>query len=99
MRPINEITRVCGEALAALDALAAEMDDPIAEDLEDMNAELEDALAMLGEFRPGDDADELADALEDVRALAGDYRALTAKVPALAPLCDRLERALGGAGD
>ncbi len=99
MRPIDEIVRDCGDALAALDALAADLDGPIAEDLEDMNAELEDALAMLGEFRPGDDADEIADALEDVRALAGDYRGLTSKVPELTPLADRLEKALGGPDD
>ena len=98
MRPIDEIMRACGDALAALDALAADLDDPIAEDLEDMNAELEDALMLLGELGRGGDPDELTDALEDARALAGDYRALTARVPALAALVDRLEKALG-AGD
>ena len=88
--------------LARLDALAADCDGGAAEDLEDLNAEFEDALMLLGEWKPGDDPEELAGTLEDLRALAGDYRALPGGAQGLADLAGQLEQAadaaLGGLG-
>ena len=82
-----------GELLSELDALAEDCDGEAGEDLEDLNAELEDALLLLGDWKPEDGAEELADALEDLRALAGDYRALSGSVPGLADLAGRLAAA------
>ena len=58
--------------LEELDEVAEEAND---EDLEDMNAEFEDALFMLSEIDPkADDArEEIADALEEFEALRDDY--------------------------
>ena len=81
--------------LEELDALAENCPGEAAEDLEDLNAELEDALLLLNECKKGDDPEELADALEDLRALAGDYRGLADGIPALASLADQLEMAAG----
>lgn len=75
--------------LEELDALAETCPDAAAEDLDDLNAELEDALLLLGELKDAE-ADEQTGALEDIRALAEDYRALAADVPALADCADRL---------
>lgn len=84
------------EVLAALDALAEEHNGEAAEDdLEDLNAELEDALLLLDAL--GDDeAEERCEALSDICALAGDYRALAATVPGLDALAIRLENAARG---
>ena len=72
-----------GGILAELDALAEACAPSVAEDLEDLNAELEDALLLLGELKEGE-ADELTGTLEDLRALAEDYRALANGMPELA---------------
>lgn len=76
------------EILDELDALAESLD---SEALEDLNAELEDALMLLSEVKPedGDWREELADAMEELQALAGDYRAL--KLPEADALARRLE--------
>ena len=60
--------------LAELDALSEECGAP--EALEELNAELEDALLMLSDIDPREEGwqEELSDTLEDLRALAGDYR-------------------------
>ena len=87
--------------LEELDALAESCPGEAAEDLEDLNAELEDALMLLGELKDGD-IEELTGALEDIRALADDYRALAADAPDLADCAGRLamaaEMALSNAG-
>ena len=87
--------------LEELDALAESRPGEVAEDMEDLNAELEDALMLLGELKDGD-IEELTGALEDIRALADDYRALAADAPDLADCAGRLamaaEMALSNAG-
>ena len=74
-----------------------ECDAGAAEDLEDLNAELEDALLLISELDPrdGDEREELAGALEDLRALAGDYRSLAKAVPGVAEQARRLDMAAG----
>ena len=58
--------------LEQLDEIAEALND---EDLDDLNAELEDAIFMFSELDPGDDdfRESLGDALETLDALAGDY--------------------------
>lgn len=93
MFPMRDFMERFGELLSELDALAADCDGEACEDLEDLNAELEDALLLLGEWKPEDDAEELADALEELCALAEDYRALSDRVPGLSDIADRLRMA------
>ena len=71
---IRIIAKRLEAVLAELDALSEECGSP--EALEDLNAELEDALMMLSDINPGEEGwqEELSDTLEDLRALAGDYR-------------------------
>ena len=72
MLAIREFERRFRDVLDALDAVAEAADD---EDLEEMNAEYEDALFMLHEIDPKaeDAAEEFADALEEFEALRDDY--------------------------
>lgn len=90
---IENIVKGLEAVLADLDALSEECGSP--EELEDLNAELEDALMMLSEIdsRHAGWEEELSDALEEIRALAGDYR--KAGIPAAKALADRLEQAAG----
>ena len=106
MFPIRQFAERFGEILSELDELAnAAAGGEAAEDLEDLNAELEDAILLLSELRPeGEDwREELTGTLEDLRALAGDYCALAGDIPDVAPLAQRLEMAaelaLGSAGN
>ena len=93
MFPIQSFLDRFGGLLTQLDALAEDCDAEAAEDLEDLNAEFEDALMLLNECRADGDPEELTDALEDMKALAGDYRGLTGDIPELAALADQLEMA------
>ena len=95
MFPIHSFLERFGEVLASLDALADDCPEADAEDLEDLNAELEDALLLLGELKRDDGPEEFEGVLEDIRALAGDYRAMADRVPALSALADQLEMAAG----
>ena len=72
MLPIAEFEKRFRALLEELDGVAEDVGD---EDLEDMNAEFEDALFMLSEIDPkSDDAqEEIADALEEFEALRDDY--------------------------
>jgi hypothetical protein len=90
---IENIVKCLEAVLADLDALSEEYGSP--EGLEDLNAELEDALMMLSEidYRDAGWEEELSDALEEIRALAGDYRKVG--IPAVKALADRLEQAAG----
>lgn len=95
MLPMKNIIGRFEEILAELDALAGECPEAIADDLEDLNAELEDALLLLGEIRPDaeDWRDDAQGMLEDIRALADDYRAFAGQMPAIGELAHRLELA------
>lgn len=77
--------------LAGLDALSAESGSP--EALEDLNAELEDALMLLSDIDPREAGweEELSDAMEEIRSLAGDYRKTA--IPGVKALADQLEQA------
>ena len=65
-------------------------------ELEELNAELEDALMLLAEARPEDEdwREELEDALEELDALAADYRALSGGVGEIGALALKLEQAV-----
>ena len=65
---VNQLNRL----LEQLDGISEDLDD---EDLEDLNAEFEDAIFMFSELDPKDDGfqEDLDDALETLSALAGDY--------------------------
>lgn len=88
---INTIVERLEAVLAELDALSAECGAP--EALEDLNAELEDALMLLSDIDPREDdwEEELSDGLEEIRALAGDYR--KTGIPGAKALADKLEQA------
>ena len=88
---INAIVKRLEAVLAELDALSAECGSP--EELEDLNAELEDALMMLSDIDPRESGweAELSEALEEIRALAGDYR--KTGIPGVKALADQLEQA------
>ena len=85
MLPIAEFEKRFREILEQLDEAAEVADD---EDLEELNAEFEDALFMLSEIDPkGEDAaEEVADALDEFDALARDY----ARRPDTKDIADRL---------
>ena len=92
MLPIKAFLERFGEILSDLDALAEDCPPDAVEDLDDLNAELEDALILLNELKP-EDGEELTGALEDLRALAEDYRALADRVPGVADCASRLSMA------
>jgi len=85
MLPIAEFEKRFRALLEELDGVAEDVGD---EDLEDMNAEFEDALFMLSEIDPksGDASEEIADALEEFEALKDDY----ARRPDTKAIADRL---------
>ncbi len=84
MLPIAEFEARFREILTALDDLAD------GEDMEELNAEFEDALFMLSQIDPrSDDApEELADAMDEFDALRADY----ARFPAAREAAERLGR-------
>lgn len=90
---IRNIVEGLESVLAELDALSEECGSP--EELEDLNAELEDALMLLSDIDPRYEGwqEELSDALEEIRALAGDYRKQAGDIAGVAALADRLEQA------
>lgn len=88
---IGNIVERLEAVLAGLDALSAESGSP--EALEDLNAELEDALMLLSDIDPREAGweEELSDAMEEIRSLAGDYRKTA--IPGVKALADQLEQA------
>lgn len=94
MFPIREFEKRFREILTELDGVAAPADGESAEALEELNAELEDALLLLSEADPdGEDGpEELRGDIEELDALCGDYGRLAKRVPAVAEPADRLQR-------
>ena len=90
---IKTIVKRLEAVLEELDTLSSESGSP--EALEDLNAELEDALMLLSDIdtREMGWEEELSDALEEIRALAGDYR--KTGIPGAKALAGKLERAAG----
>lgn len=76
MFSIGRFVERCREILNELDALAEGAAD--ADELEERNAELEDALMLVSEIRAEDEGwrEEFLDALEELSALAEDYAAM-----------------------
>ena len=93
MFPIRQFEARFREILEELDALCETLD---SEDLEDMNAELEDALLLLSEIgaEEADRDEQLADALDELSALAGDYMSMADGVPGREEPARRLEMAV-----
>lgn len=78
--------------LQRLDELLAELDtEAEGEELEELAAELEDAIFLL---RCAEDAEEAAGALEEIEALAEDLRRLGGDRPELLILAEKLSGAL-----
>lgn len=96
MLPIMEFEKRFRALLMELDQIAEALDD---EDLEELNAEFEDALFLLSEIDPrdGDAAAELMDALEEFEALAQGYARWDAARDAAARLEMLVEMARGNA--
>lgn len=82
MLPIAEYEARFREILAALDDIAD------GEDMEELNAELEDALFMLSQIDPkaDDAAEEFMDTLDEFDALRADY----ARIPAAKDTAERM---------
>ena len=82
MLPIAEFEARFSKILAALDDIAD------GEDMEELNAEFEDALFMLSQIDPGADTapEEFTDALDEFDALRADY----ARLPAAKDVAERM---------
>lgn len=75
--------------IARLEDILDELDDvELNDELEELNANLEDVLFMMSEADPDDDefADEMGDAADELSDLAAEYR----KIPGTAALADEL---------
>lgn len=95
MFPIKEFGKRINEILEALDGILNEDDinDETAEALEELNAEMEDALALLNEINPAEEGweEEAEDALDEFESLCDDYQALAQDAPGIAAEVQRLK--------
>ena len=82
MLPIAEFEARFSKILAALDDIAD------GEDMEELNAEFEDALFMLSQIdpKPDDAPEEFMDALDELDALRADY----ARIPSAREVAERM---------
>jgi len=74
-----------------------EMDNiEMTDELEELNAEFEDALFMLEDFDPddGDAQEELEESLDELNALLANYRELCDEIPALCQQVTEFEMCL-----
>lgn len=94
MFPVRVFEARIREILDTMDGIFAEQRGEEADDLEELNAELEDALFMLAEtdVENENSVEELREELEEFEALCGDYQRLAARVPTLQEPSDRLTR-------
>ena len=90
MYPVKGFAERFEALLDELDALSEKVE---SEELEDLNAELEDALLLLTELDQRDDdwREKFVDAMDEFRSLAEDYRALSRRIPALEPMALRMK--------
>ena len=91
MFPIKEFEKRFREILASLDEFRGED-----EEIEEMNAEFEDALFVIECIDPNDGEwqEEFADALEEFSDLLDGYRGLAEDIPGLTDVADRLDMAI-----
>ena len=94
MFPVKEFEKRFRELLAQLDELRDAADDRASGEMDEMNADFEDALFVIECIDADDDdwREEFSDALAEFRDLCADYRRLD--VPGLAEAVDRLEMAV-----
>ena len=97
--PIRTFERRFRDILAELDELAQGTED--GGDLEELNAEFEDALMLLSTIDPEDEdwREQLEDALEELDALAAQCRDLAAHLPELDGPAERFGLAVKLASD
>lgn len=96
MFPVKEFEKRFREILAQLDELRDLCDDDQTENIEEMNAEYEDALFVI-ECTGADDEDweeEFTDALEEFKDLLREYQQLAEELPEAAEVANRLEMAI-----
>lgn len=93
MFPIEEFQKRFFAVLDSLDALFALQTGELQERMDEMNAELEDALMMLDEIdmRDEDAKEQLDGTLEEIEDLADEYLALAPRVKDLEALAGRLK--------
>lgn len=94
MFPVKEFEKRFREILAQLDELRDAADDRASGEMDEMNADFEDALFVIECIDADDDdwREEFSDALAEFRDLCADYRRLN--VSGLAETADRLEMAV-----
>lgn len=94
MFPVKEFEKRFREILTRLDELRDAADDPVSDELDEMNADFEDALFVV-ECIDADSEEwqeEFSDALAEFRDLCADYRRLD--VSGLSEVVERLEMAI-----
>ena len=94
MFPVKEFEKRFREILMQLDELRDAADDRASGEMDEMNADFEDALFVIECIDADDDdwREEFSDALAEFRDLCADYRRLDG--PGLAETADRLEMAV-----
>lgn len=96
MFPIKEFEKRFREILAQLDELRDLCDDDQIENIEEMNAEYEDALFVIECIDANDEdwAEEFADALEEFKDLLEGYQKLSEEIPEMKDAAGRLDMAI-----
>ena len=91
MFPVKEFEKKFREILASLDEFRGED-----EEIEEMNAEFEDALFVIECIDVNDEEwqEEFTDALEEFKDLLESYRGLEEDIPELKEAADRLDMAI-----
>lgn len=93
MFPVKEFEKRFREILAQLDELRDLCDDDQTENIEEMNAEYEDALFVIECIDINDEewTEEFSDALEEFKDLLSGYQKLAQEVSEIKDAADRLD--------
>ena len=96
MFPIHDFEKRFRALLAEMDALRDGMRGDGAEEMDELNANFEDALFVIECIDDGDAdwIEAFSDALDEFDDLAAAYRALSGKAPAVADAAERLDMAV-----
>ena len=96
MFPFHDFEARFREILGQLDALREGARGAEAAEMDELNANFEDALFVVECIEPGDEdgLEAFSDALDEFRDLTGAYRAIEAAVPGLAEAVERLDAAV-----